>query len=481
MRIFKYIRRFVVCGFVLLAVCLLAPVVSHGLTVTNLNNAGAGSLRQAVADTPAGGTVDFAVTGTIVLGSEIEIDKSLTIQGPGADMLTVSGGNTTRVFNVTGGTDVKINDIRIADGFVDDGNGTWGAAIFFGVSLVNLELNDCVVDNNTSAGGLGLGVISFVNTDISLVVNRCSFTNNSTTPTSGGLAGGGVFGAGAPNIFLEVNDSSFTNNLAQSDGALALGGVVGLVSSPLDYKFNNCTFDSNRVITTNGEGAIGGVLGDAAGDNTIKFTNCTFYNNLAQCSGEECTFALGGAIGSVGASDISCDFCTFAKNELFCLSDDCGFLGGDNLGAAQEPNISIANSIIDSDIPSDSCSEPIVSLGYNIDNGGSCVDGSVVGDKPNTNPQLDPAGLQNNGGPTETIALLPNSLAIDMANPACPPPGTDQRGVLRPQFTRCDIGAYEFQLEPRNIPTISEWGLIAMAGILGIVGFMVMRRRRAVA
>jgi len=57
-------------------------------TVTNLNDAGAGSLRQAIIDTPSGGTVDFqdGLTGTITLPSgELLINKDLTIAGPGAN------------------------------------------------------------------------------------------------------------------------------------------------------------------------------------------------------------------------------------------------------------------------------------------------------------------------------------------------------------------------------------------------------------
>jgi hypothetical protein len=61
----------------------------------------------------------------------------------------------------------------------------------------------------------------------------------------------------------------------------------------------------------------------------------------------------------------------------------------------------------------------------------------------------------------------------------CPPPATDQRGVLRPIGDRCDIGAVE--VDPVAIPTLSQWGLIAMAGVLGLVGFMVIRRRKVTA
>jgi hypothetical protein len=67
-----------------------------------------------------------------------------------------------------------------------------------------------------------------------------------------------------------------------------------------------------------------------------------------------------------------------------------------------------------------------------------------------TYPRLDPAGLQSNGGPTQTIALLPGSPAINAGNDAicaaAPVNQLDQRGFTRPGtgHTHCSIGAYEF-------------------------------------
>jgi uncharacterized repeat protein (TIGR01451 family) len=85
--------------------------------------------------------------------------------------------------------------------------------------------------------------------------------------------------------------------------------------------------------------------------------------------------------------------------------------------------------------------------GYNLDDGSSCGFNSANGSLSNTNPLLDPAGLQDNGGPTQTIALEPGSPAIDpippMANGCGTTITTDQRGVSRPQGAGCDIGAFE--------------------------------------
>jgi hypothetical protein len=123
-----------------------------------------------------------------------------------------------------------------------------------------VELDDCVFENNTSTGSLGLGIITNVALGISLAVTRCSFTNNSSVATGSGLADGGVFGTGGSDYTIEVNDSTFTRNFAQTDTGLVIGGVSGIGASNLDYKFNNCTFDSNFA-RSNGGFVIGGVFG----------------------------------------------------------------------------------------------------------------------------------------------------------------------------------------------------------------------------
>ena len=372
--------------FFVITILFLSYGISNAqVTVTNLNDSGPGSLRDAITiQANPGDTIQFAESlagGTITLLSEIAINNSLTITGPAAGITTISGGGSTRIFNITGNNTmtIVITGLRLANGFI---NGAGGGAIR--LQGPNIELNDCVFDSNTAicngfdcdASGAGLDNRGGV---INLVINRCTFVSNSSTCSG-----------------------------------------------------NECD-------------ASGAGLDNGGGSLTIEVNNSTFASNFSSCSGIDCR-----------ESGSSID----TSNGLVIYS-----------------------SIFSTDSPEGNCRdiEDIVSLGYNIDNGSTCITGAVTGDKPNTPPGLDPVGARDNGGPTPTIALLIGSPAIDMGDPNCPPPATDQRGVLRPQGPRCDIGAFEGVLQAAQIPTLSEWGLVAMAGLLGIIGFMVIIRRKVTA
>jgi hypothetical protein len=112
----------------------------------------------------------------------------------------------------------------------------------------------------------------------------------------------------------------------------------------------------------------------------------------------------------------------------------------------------LENTIVAAQTAGANCSGPISDGGYNLDDGTTCGFSSVNHSLTNTNPLLDPAGLQNNGGPTRTIALLSGSPAIDTIPAGVNGCGTtltsDQRGVSRPQGPACDTGAFELDTIP---------------------------------
>jgi hypothetical protein len=138
---------------ILLAVCMselcLAPlgVWAATTTVTNTNDSGSGSLRQALIDANDGDTINFAVTGTIGLTSgELLVNKSVTISGPGAASLAVDGNATSRVFHIGAGNTVSISGLSLTNGnVVPFGNGC---------GLLNdhavLTMDSCAVHNNNS-------------------------------------------------------------------------------------------------------------------------------------------------------------------------------------------------------------------------------------------------------------------------------------------------------------------------------------------
>jgi hypothetical protein len=150
--------------------------------------------------------------------------------------------------------------------------------------------------------------------------------------------------------------------------------------------------------------------------------------------------------------------------------------GSTNLGGGlfNSATLTLTATIVANQLAGADCfnSGTITSNGFNLDSDNTC-NLTGTGDKPGvSNPLLGP--LANNGGPTQTHALLTGSPAIDMVLSGCPPPATDQRGVGRPQGTFCDIGAYELQV---SIPTLAEWAQLAMLTLLLGGGLFALRRR----
>lgn len=195
-------------------------------TVTNTDNSGAGSLRQAIADANLGygaDTIDFqsGLTGTIAIsGSGLEITDGVTIEGPGAGALSVDGGDAVRIFDFDdAGGDLSISGLTVADGLAP--NGEDGGGLRF--DGADLTLDDVTLSGNTAdadrdGGGIAATASRIIITDSKLTANSAD-----------GSGGGALLKADR----IEVAGSEFTANTADEGfgGLSAAGRVVGVTDS----------------------------------------------------------------------------------------------------------------------------------------------------------------------------------------------------------------------------------------------------------
>ena len=167
------------------------------LIVTNTNDSGPGSLRQAVFDADNGDIIGFAVTGTIGFTSgELLVNKNITISGPGAENLAVNGNAKNIVFHIAPGKIVIISDLTITNGDITSSGG--------GIHNEHaaLTLNNCTITAN-HAGGIYNDAEN--SGHATLQVNNSLITNNS----GGGIYNDAILGGTA---MVEITDSSLTDN-----------------------------------------------------------------------------------------------------------------------------------------------------------------------------------------------------------------------------------------------------------------------------
>lgn len=210
-------------NFALLAITFFTFAVigkAATFTVTNLNNSGAGSLRQAVLDANSAGTTDiinfdpnvFSNPGRdfITFTSEINITDSVTINGPTQRNIWLNGNNATRIFNVTAGN-VTINNLTFWRGNVTN-TGIGGCLQIDGVTnsvnLSNLTFFSCTAN-------VGAAIHNNIAT---LVITNSTFSSNTAIGNNGR---GGAISSNTGNRTVTIVSSTITNNSASNTG----GGV----------------------------------------------------------------------------------------------------------------------------------------------------------------------------------------------------------------------------------------------------------------
>ncbi|MDA0246264.1 MAG: hypothetical protein OT477_22875 [Chloroflexi bacterium] len=239
-------------------------------TVTNLNDSGAGSLRQAIANVDPGGTINFAVSGTILLLNELVINKDLTIQGNMP--ITVSGNNAVRVFSVNSGTFVTLDSLTIANG----NSASSGGGIY---NNGTLTVNNSTLSGNTASASFAGGIYN----------NGTLTVNNSTITANTAFFAGGIYNNGT----LTVNNSTLSGNTADYGGGIRnFSGTATIINSTITANTANTgngggVFPStlNTVFTRVGNTIIAGNNGtDLYAENAGQYFSSLGYNLIGTAS-----------------------------------------------------------------------------------------------------------------------------------------------------------------------------------------------------
>jgi hypothetical protein len=374
-----------------------------------------GSLRYAITQAVNGDAINFGVTGTINLtGALPDLTRNISINGPGPNLLTVDGQHWLRPFSVSSST-VGISGLTIANGVSTYGGGIRNEG-------GSLTLSNCTVSGNVGGyidwtGGGG------IYNDGSLTLSNCTVSGN-----VGRGDGGGILNFGTATI----NNCTITNNRGPYGGGVAneAGGTMTIANSTIS---GNTA--SGRYFDIWGNEARGGGIYNAYVDGYLDWgfgnlvvTNCTITGNVAD--GDH---TRGGGIASQGldpwgSATLTINNCTISGNSV--RAGSLGVVDGGGIYAAYS-TLNMRNSILAgnishivgrSDYPDDLFGA-LSSSAYNLIGG---------------NPLLGP--LQDNGGPTQTMALLAGSPALNAGDPGqlgVP----DQRGVVRRGGV--NIGAYQ--------------------------------------
>jgi hypothetical protein len=312
-------------------------------------------------------------------------DGTLSIIGAGARETTVDGNHLDRVFAIAAPASVSISGMTITGG---DSTG--------GGTSKEIDMGGGVYNTGT------------------LTLNRVAVIGNHAD------GGGGVFSV--PGSYITISNSLIAHNTAYEAGGIRFDGGGELINSTvidnalMPLPNANYAQDPKLAVALADElsGYGGGI--DFRGGNNLDIINSTITDNHAIKGGG----GLNSAQGYAAATSQTSIGIALLLNTIVA----------DNTSTAGGGNCNVEDNVIQSE-------------GHNLASDNSCFL-TAIGDLPSHNPLLGP--LADNGGPTDTQALLPGSPAIGAgATQGCPQ--YDQRGAARPQG-RCDIGAYQYVPAP---------------------------------
>ena len=486
------------CIAVCTYICFCTSPYAHALdlTVTNTNDSGPGSLRDAIEQVAAVPDVRHKITitatGTMTLLSPLTIfDRNVVICGPGQDQLTISGGNASTIFDITSTT---ASIVFIKEMTISDSEGAISAiAILGGAGSETAILSGILFSSNSTTGSGG----AFTAVGGNVTVRRCVFNNNNADEDGASIH----VGEGSQVI---VRKSDFMGGTAGGNGgecavdAGASLALLGCTASGSDAPSGSGGFVSNDGSLFVADTDIdmcsarfgGGIRIGSTGDATIRRTtirNCagSGIENLGVTDIVNSTIsgcADGAQAGGIdnGFGSLRLMFVTPTDNRVNC----CGVGGNRNFAPVEYYScINAGNTVGGSfggtpDIQVDTFSGgSVLSWGWNVIGADDTGFFTLAGDQTGSaaaplDPMLGP--LQDNGGFSFTHDLLPGSPALDAGcdeiNSIPRVPYTfadgsvlalDQRRFIRPIFNTTllspDAGSLESGLDGSSALAEVDW------------------------
>jgi hypothetical protein len=478
----------------------VTPAHAATITVTNANDSGAGSLRQAIAVAIAGDTIHFDDDYTIILESTLTIDKNLTIDGQ-TNNITLDGQNEVRVYDVYPDVTVYFENFTIKQGYQSEDNFNGGV-----YNQGTLSMNEITFSSNNgsvfndSAAVLSISDCDFISNFVSnmysgpieespgisnkgtLIISNSSFSeqigcysgaitnyedgtasiSSSSFDHNQGLLTGAIFnyngevsvdestfnenfqefgdtGGGAILNYignLTVTDTLFYSNTSGSEGAVDIG-MGGAIATLGDLTVSGSTFDANK--TWGNGAAIASTTWKFGDDPLPENSTITLTNNTFRENTAlpyQSNPSNGGAV-YIYPAHIPYSV-TFTNNTF---SENAADHGG-NLSFKQDTSseslaVNFYNNIMQGAVSGGNCSSSVV---ISVTSSHNLADDASCGTGFTNTSSILLGAYGNYGGSTSTIPLLPGSSAIN-AGDSCPT--TDQRG--KPRYGTCDIGAFESQ------------------------------------